>query len=97
MILKSDKTAFVNNARGFRIRLVKLLCVGCVENVHHRQEAKFSQRRQLFFDGRFFEVLLVNETWASERTPSAEQTERLKKGHKLRLKRSDLITVKNFN
>ena len=37
MLPKSDKTAFVNITVGPRIRLVKLFCVGCVENVHHRQ------------------------------------------------------------
>ena len=86
---RSDKTSFVNIPRG--ISETEYFFAWVVLKMHHRHWPRInSQRRRgeaFFSDGRFLKFSLA---------PS-EQIETLRKGHKLRLKRSDLIIRRNFN
>ena len=85
---RSDKTSFLNIPWG---RRKTNYFAWVVLKMHHRHWPRInSQRRRgeaFFSDGRFLKFSLA---------PS-EQIETLKKGHKLRLKRSDLIMLRNFN
>ena len=85
---RSDKTLFLNIPWG---RRKTNYFAWVVLKMHHRHWPRInSQRRRgeaFFSDGRFLKFSLA---------PS-EQIETLKKGHKLRLKRSDLIMLRNFN